>query len=266
LAAGCETEPAETGSQPRKRKKIEPRHRQGFKKLTIEIRPQRFKKKLWFGTYTTEEIDRARDAVNYYMGCNQPYTYPDSPLIFASRPLKGIKFEDLHPSCEDWVQVGDGQLELKYKYFARQVKDVIHSVTGKQKKSGSSVPKRNKYKVSESPQKSGLRDPTMPSGAGSTTSSGTEDRQLARDPSPEANSELSATHPSFLPVSAEMLTYEEMYVSELLRSSAGKDDVMGYSLEEMFSLTPFGYGEGSTIEEDDFPSEILWAFQNEGLP
>jgi hypothetical protein len=272
LAAGCESEPAGTGSQPRKRKEIKPRLRSGFKKLTLEVRPTKFKKKLWFGTYTADELSRAQDAVNYYMGYNQKYTHPDSPLIFESKPLKGIKFEDLQPSCEDWILLSDGKQELKHKYFARQVKDVIHSITGKQKKSASSLSKRNKCKGSRSPPpKPGLCDPIMPSGAGSTNSSGTQEHQLSWDPSPEEDSELSALYPSFLPPPAEMITYEDdMQFLELLRSSASplyqRDDIMGYSLKEMFKYPTFACGESSSMDEEDFPSENLWDFQNEGLP
>jgi len=268
LAAGCETEPAGTGSLPRKRKNIEGRLRSGFKKFTLELRPTRFKKKLWFGTYTADELRRAQDAVNFYMGCNQKYTYPDSPLLFESKPLK-IKFEDLQPSCDDYILLGDGKQELKYKYFARQVKEVIHSITGKQKKSASSLPKRSKCKGSQSPPpKPGLRDPIMPSGAGSTTSSGTQEHQLAWDRSPEEDSELSATYPSFLPTPPETATYEEdMQIFELLRSGAQRDDIMGYALEEMFKpCPPLAYGEGNSMDEEDFTSEILWNFQNDGLP
>lgn len=254
---------AGTGSQLRKHKKIEPRLRQGFKNLTLEIRPRRFKKKLWFGTYTTEEIDRARDAVNYYMGCNQPYTHPDSPLIFASKPLKGIRFEDLQPSCDDFVQVGDVQ-ELKYKYFARQVKEVIHSVTGKQKKSSGPSTKRKNRRVSQSGEL-GICDPPMPSETGSTPASSTQEHQVARDPT---DSQLFEMHPSCLPP-AEMLTYDEhMQFYELLRTSNNEREEM-FSLEAMFTFTsvvaPSGSGESSTMEEEDFPSN-LWSFQNEGLP
>lgn len=258
-----------TESQQRKRKTIEPRLRSGFKNFTLEVRPTKFKKKLWFGTYTADELSRAKDAVNYYMGYNLKYTHPDSPLIFESKPLKGIKFEDLQPSCDDCITLDDGKQELGYKYFARQVKEVIHSVTGKQKKSAAgSLSKRNKCKGSRSPPpKPGLCDPIMmPSGAGSTTSSGTREHQLAWDRSPEENSQLSAMYPSVLPPPVEMLTYEEdMKFSEQLRSGAQRDDIMGYSLEEMFTYPLSSNGESSSMDED-FLSEILWTFQSEGLP
>lgn len=270
LAAGCETELAGTGSHTRKRKRIEPRLRPGFKKFTLELRPTKFKKKLWFGTYTATELSRAQDAVNYYMGCNEKYKHPDSPLLFESKPLKGIKFEDLQPSCDDYIILSDGTQELKYKYFARQVKDVIHSITGKQKKSARALSQRNKCKGSQSPRPStepGLCDPVMPSGARSATSSGTQEHQPAWDRSPEVDSELSTMYPSFLPLPTDILTPEEdMQFSELLRSGTQRDDIMGYTLEELFAYPPFAYGEGISMDEEDFPSEILWTFQNEGLP
>lgn len=226
------------GSPTKKRKKIEPRLRQGFKKFTLEIRPERFKKKLWFGTYSADEIDRAQDAVNFYMGCNQPYTYADSPRIFALKPLKGIKFTDLHPNCEDEVEV-DGHFELKYKYFARQVRDVIHAVMGKQKKASS---KRNKNKEPADEAPTG-GDPTMP---------GPPDT-LTWDP-------LGIQYSS-----PELLTYEEtLQIAELLRSHNNREDT--FTLAEMFAFSPadhtFGYGEPIPAEEDDFP---LWIFQNDDL-
>jgi len=120
---------------------IQPRRRAGFKKLTLEIRPPSFKKKLWFGTYEPEEVERAKDAINYYMGNNLPYHYSDSPLIFAEIPLKGIPFKDLQPSCEQFIHVGNAKMRAS-AFFARQVKEAIHSVTGRRKKSVSLGPPR----------------------------------------------------------------------------------------------------------------------------
>lgn len=66
-----------------------------------------------------------------------------------------------------------------------------------------------------------------------------------------------------------MLTYDEhMQFYELLRTSNNEREEM-FSLEAMFTFTsvvaPSGSGESSTMEEEDFPSN-LWSFQNEGLP
>jgi len=112
--------------------KIAPRQRRNFKKLTIEIRPPKFKKKLWFGTYEPEDVDRAEDAINFYMGYNNPYKFPDSPLIFAQHKL-GIEYRELQPSCEQFIKVG-GKKIRKSAFFARSVKEVIQRVTGKKKK------------------------------------------------------------------------------------------------------------------------------------
>lgn len=87
----------------------------------------------------------------------QVYTYADSPGIFASRPLKGIKFTVLHPSCDDEVEV-DGVPELNYKYWTRHVKDVIHAVIGNQKKA-----KSKRYMNKESADQTPIyENPTMP--------------------------------------------------------------------------------------------------------
>lgn len=273
LLTGSEAAPAVRGPPSRKRKKIVPRLRTGWKKPTIEIRPSRFKKKLWFGTYTEEEIERAEDAVNYYMGYNLPYNYPDSQQIFAEKPLE-LKFEDLMPSCDQTIEV-DGEEELAYKYFARQVKEVIHSVTGKQKK----TQKKNKYKASEkiesllqeAPPRLNVYDPIVRSAPGSTTSSGT---RCAACPGPEANSGFAASHPMFL-LPARMSTQEDEEIAALLRCTTEMpsyellsnrwDEVMfPLPLEEMFpfpsAIPTHGYGESSTMEENGY----LWAFQNEG--
>lgn len=111
--------------------KIAPRRRVGFKKLTIEIRPPKFKRKLWFGTYEPEDVDRAKDAINYYMGSNLPYHFSDSPSIFAQHRLS-IEYRELHPSCEQFRQVGEKWMR-ETAVFARQVKEVIQKVTGKKR-------------------------------------------------------------------------------------------------------------------------------------
>lgn len=121
--------PAATGK--RGGLKIAPRRRPGFRKLTIEIRPPKFKRKLWFGTYEHGDIDRARDAINYYMGVNAPYHLADSPSIFARYKL-GIEYNELHPSCDQFVPVGKKPMRASV-FFARQVKEVIQNVTGKRK-------------------------------------------------------------------------------------------------------------------------------------
>lgn len=111
--------------------KIVPRRRPGFKKLTIEIRPPKFKKKLWFGTYELEDVDRAKDAINFYMRSNLPYYLQDSPAIFAQHRLR-IDYRELLPSCEQFLQVEQKQMRAT-AFFAREVKRVIQTVTGKKR-------------------------------------------------------------------------------------------------------------------------------------
>jgi hypothetical protein len=111
--------------------KIVPRRRPGFKKLTIEIRPPKFKKKLWFGTYEPEYVDRAKDAINYYMGSNLPYNLSDSPSIFAQHGIS-IQYRELLPSCEQFRESGEKKMRAT-TFFAREVKRVIQKVTGKKR-------------------------------------------------------------------------------------------------------------------------------------
>ena len=220
--SGCVAAPTVTKSPSKNRKKIEPRLRLGFKKLTLEIRPRQFKKKLWFGTYTPDEIDRALDAVNFYTNYGQPYKFPDSPEIFAQKPLKGIKFEDLLPSCDQYIQVGD-EPELTYLYFARQVKEVIHSVMGKQKKSAQRRPKckvshklQSEVMFEEAPQVSDIDcDPIMRTSA----------PERAR---PETDlSQCAASHPMFLPK-------DEVYTEMLRCLSDNRRHGGELTLQEMF--------------------------------
>lgn len=133
LCKQCPQNGGESAAVPRKGtgSKIAPRRRRGFKKLTIELRPPKFKKKLWFGTYEPEDVDRATDAINYYMGRGEPYILADSPLLFAQYKL-GIEYRELRQSCEQFVQVGEKQMR-ESAYFARRVKEVIKTVTGKKK-------------------------------------------------------------------------------------------------------------------------------------
>lgn len=280
---GCEAALTVTKSPSKNRKKIEPRLRLGFKKLTLEIRPRQFKKKLWFGTYTPDEIDRAMDAVNYYTNYGQPYKYPDSPEIFAQKPLKGIKFEDLLPSCDQYIQVGD-EPELTYLYFARQVKEVIHSVMGKRKKSAQRRPKckvshklQSDLMLEEAPQVLDICDPIMCTSA----------PERAK---PEIDhSQCAASHPIFLPhdeVYTEMLrclsdnrrhggelTLQEMfdYPSAISTPGSGVSsptmDYNGYLVEYNGDLVQDnGYmveDNGYLVQDNGYVMGPLWFYQNE---
>lgn len=272
LATDCEAAPEVTGSQSRKRKKIEPRHRVGFKKPTLEWRPPKFKRKLWFGTYADDEIDRARDAVNYYLGRNEPYILPDSLGIFAGRPLKGIKFEDLLPSCDLYIEG-----ERADKSFGRQVKDVIHSVLGRQKKSTQKkkTPQKTckesrklQVPLKDASRRQDICDPIVFPAPGSTTSS---DTQCVSCTSLEANSNLAGSVPTFLPP-ARTFPQEDEEISELLKCTSQmhldglQSNPWVFPLDEMFvfpsAIPTSGYGEGSTTEENSYWTD-LWAFPNE---
>lgn len=200
-------------------KKLQPRLRVGHKKKNIEIRPPRFKSKLWFGSYSDEELNLALDAVNYYTGSNLPFHYPESRLIFAARPLEGIKFEDVDPACDQYVQVGD-EHELKYKNFAHQVKKVIHSVLGKQKKnpkrSQRKNPQTNRCGVFATSPASGSASSAVPCTSGVSISSETV-RDKAHGSNTEASSGFSPPPLfSYITPPGMHLHEEEVSITELI--------------------------------------------------
>ncbi|KAG0590557.1 hypothetical protein M758_1G098600 [Ceratodon purpureus] len=292
LATGCEAAPEVTRSPSRKRKKIEPRKREGFKNLTLEWRPPKFKAKIWFGTYSKDEIERARDAVNYYLGRNEAYFLDDSPRIFAERPLMGIRFEDLLPSCdqvidkqilrerslmgikfEDFLPSCDQVMDTlpAYVIYGRQVKEVIHSVLGKQKKSAErkSKCKESQFLLKEAPQKLHIYDPIVPSASGSPTSSVSQREDC--DHSSEANSQLSSSYPMVLPppsftqddeeLTALLLSTTQIHLDELPHNHWGDGQL---SLNEMFALPTSGDGESSTMEDIGYSTALWDYFPNEG--
>ncbi len=100
------------------------RCRSGSQKHTVEVRPSKFKKKLWGGTYTTMEMAlRVRDALKFYTGCVKlRYHFPDSYAFFASRSPLSISFKDLDPLCEKKILVGK-KLVLVHSHFSKLVRE-----------------------------------------------------------------------------------------------------------------------------------------------
>jgi hypothetical protein len=256
----------------RKGSRIAPRKRRGFSKLTIEIRPPKFKKKLWFGTWQEEEIDRARDAINYYMGSNEPYVLADSPLIFAQRPL-GIEYRDLKPACEEFVEVGQRRVRASV-YFARRVKEVIKSVTRGGKKKAQPLKKPLKSTLVSEPLmscSSGSPSSTVaPCASGSTSSSimpcasgsqfSSADDMVWYGASSEANSELASFLPPYGSYEGDSLPIE----SDLFSLCNWSEEV--FPLEEVTRFSSFpsfaasGEGEGeSALMEDNSFTGFFWS-------
>ena len=127
------------------------RHRQGHKNPTLEIRPPRFKKKLWFGTYKQpRDVLRARDAALFYMGFLNDLVFPDSQARFSKLNL-GIQFGDLDPECTSIVNIG-GKNVKKHTYFAKEVKRVIRIVlSGKDKSSPELLPQQQQPQPPQTP-------------------------------------------------------------------------------------------------------------------
>ena len=126
------------------------RHRQGHKNPTLEIRPPRFKKKLWFGTYKQpRDVLRARDAALYYMGFPNDLVFPDSQARFSKLHL-GIQFGDLDPECTSIVNV-EGKPLKKHTYFAKEVKRVIKIVLAGKDKSSPELPPPQQQQPPQTP-------------------------------------------------------------------------------------------------------------------
>ncbi|KAG0579444.1 hypothetical protein KC19_4G099300 [Ceratodon purpureus] len=251
-------------SRTPKSSKIAPRKRRGFTKLTLEIRPPRFtleiqpprfKKKLWFGTWQEEEMTRAKDAINYYMGSNEPFILPDSPLIFAQHPL-GIEYRELKPSCEEFVHIGQKQVRASV-YFARQVKEVIKAVT------------RGKKKAQPS------KKPLITSLTQSVTRGNTWYGMVHRldmvwyGASSAARSRLAVVQPSYLPHS-EMLPYQgEISIEPELFSLICDWGEEGFSLEGITFSTGddmVWYGASAEVHSGLAPVQASYLPHSEMLP
>lgn len=83
---------------------------------TVEIRPPKFKKKIWMGTYKRETHARiARDMLTYCTESHptpQDFNFEYSPKVFDHLTKLDTPFESLHPSCTGDAHKKFGQ-ELK---------------------------------------------------------------------------------------------------------------------------------------------------------
>ncbi len=73
------------------------RLRPGVKGYSVEIRPNKWKKKIWLGTYkTAHEAARATDAGIFYVRKNKPLNFHDSVTSFVAIPP--VSLEEAHKS------------------------------------------------------------------------------------------------------------------------------------------------------------------------
>lgn len=228
------------------------------------------------------------------MGNNEPYLLPDSPVLFAQHPL-GIKYRELQPSCEDFIQVGQKQVRASV-YFARRVKEAVKSITrGKKlkpqptRKSSLKSKLVGKREPSQQEQTHVTHEPSIMSACSSRSASSTlipcevqsgstssslmpcaSGSQLSSvedmvwyGASSEEKSELALVQPSFLPPS-EMLRYEEEIPieSELFRLCDWDEEMFGLEGDVTFSSSPPGAGEGegeSGMIVDNAFTAFLWS-------
>ncbi len=79
------------------------RVRPGVKGFLVEIRPKRWKKTIWLGTYpTSPEAARAYDAGIFYTGKSIPYNFQESKESFSPLP-EHLSLDDSDPEIMDQI-------------------------------------------------------------------------------------------------------------------------------------------------------------------
>jgi hypothetical protein len=79
------------------------RVRPGVKGFLVEIRPKRWKKTIWLGTYpTSPEAARAYDAGIFYTGKSIPYNFQESKDSFSPLP-EHLSLDDSDPEIMDQI-------------------------------------------------------------------------------------------------------------------------------------------------------------------
>jgi len=79
------------------------RVRPGVKGFLVEIRPKRWKKTIWLGTYpTSPEAARAYDAGIFYTGKSIPYNFQESKNSFSPLP-EHLSLDDSDPEIMDQI-------------------------------------------------------------------------------------------------------------------------------------------------------------------
>ncbi len=81
------------------------RVRPGVKGYLVEIRPRRWKRTIWLGTYTTSpEAARAYDAGIFYTGKSIPFNFQDSENSFPPLP-EHLSLDDFNPDVMEEIKV-----------------------------------------------------------------------------------------------------------------------------------------------------------------
>ncbi len=117
------------------------RVRPGVKGYLVEIRPRRWKRTIWLGTYTTSpEAARAYDAGIFYTGKSIPFNFQDSEGSFPPLP-EHLSLDDFNPDVmgEIKVFVKEKALEAAMREKVTTIQESPHTKKKKVENESSSV-------------------------------------------------------------------------------------------------------------------------------
>jgi hypothetical protein len=117
------------------------RIRPGVKGYLVEIRPRRWKRTIWLGTYTTSpEAARAYDAGIFYTGKSIPFNFQDSADSFPPLP-KHLSLEDFDPVVMNEIKVfvKEKALEAAMREKVTTTQELPHTKKKKVENESSSV-------------------------------------------------------------------------------------------------------------------------------
>ncbi|CAM6048846.1 unnamed protein product [Sphagnum compactum] len=117
------------------------RVRPGVKGYLVEIRPRRWKRTIWLGTYTTSpEAARAYDAGIFYTGKSIPFNFQDSKGSFPPLP-EHLSLDDFDPVVMDEIKVfvKEKALEAAMREKVTTTQELPHTKKKKVENESSSV-------------------------------------------------------------------------------------------------------------------------------
>jgi hypothetical protein len=117
------------------------RVRPGVKGYLVEIRPRRWKRTIWLGTFpTSPEAARAYDAGIFYTGKSIPFNFQDSKDSFPPLP-KHLSLEDFDPVVMEEIKVfvKEKALEAAMREKVTTTQELSHTKKKKVENESSSV-------------------------------------------------------------------------------------------------------------------------------
>ncbi|CAK9226110.1 unnamed protein product [Sphagnum troendelagicum] len=126
------------------------RVRPGVKGYLVEIRPRRWKRTIWLGTYTTSpEAARAYDAGIFYTGKSIPFNFQDSEGSFPPLP-KHLSLDDFDPDVMHKIKVfvKEKALQAATREKVTTTQELPHTKKKKVENESSSVGAEEQYALS----------------------------------------------------------------------------------------------------------------------